>query len=408
MNPFVRQRKAFGRQRKSLHGPKNGSGFGSILLEKINPMLLAICLIMVAPFFLFTSLILDLPSLDVSTTWCEKVALARSNLLPELATTVPCATMKPAKSAVVAYLTAGKPDGTVTKNVFTVTDYINGALALGASLQDHVTRQDTHMLLLVRDTFDMPPDAVPKLEAVGWTLGKAPNVDVERKYLPGFERYKTLYTKTSVVGLAEYECVLLLDADTLVVGNLDDLLSCEILKPNYRVAGTLDYYRGKWYHFNTGSALWRPSAEEMNRVYQLTKDPSFMKRFESDQIFTNTVYPDRTNKTLNGMIVNGKVGKEAWGQVADMGWIYNAQSHVEHELPNFWEEYLPMLKIIHFTAKKGWQCPERHGGPPEPKIDFPKQSERCKKIPDCACNEGYRWYDYLDKARNIAKSKQIN
>ena len=119
----------------------------------------------------------------------------------------------------------------------------------------------------------------------------------------------------------------------------------------------------------------------------------------------NTVYPDRTNRTLNSLIVKGVVGQDHWGQVADLGWEYNAQTHVEYQLPDFWEEQLPFVKIYHFTHAKGWQCPERHGGPPTPKQVFPRQVATCKKIPGCACNEAYQWYDYLDKARAIAKSK---
>ena len=337
--------------------------------------------------------------------WCDKVKTARSDLDKELHITVPCDTMRPAKSAVVCYLTAGVPDGQGNHKVFTGTDYINGALALGASLQDHVTRDDVHRLLLVRDGFTIPDDKIRMLEAVGWTLGKAPKVEVDQKYIPRYERYKTLYTKISVIGLAEYDCVLLLDADALTVGNIDDLMSCQVLEPNYRVAGTLDYYHGQWYHFNTGSALWRPSSQEMNRVYGMTKDSSWMRRFESDQIFTNTVYPDRTNRTLNAMILSGEVGEEAWGQVADLGWRYNAQTHVENQLSGYWEGHLNEVKIIHFTHAKGWQCPERHGGPPEPKQNFPRHPEPCKKTPGCACNEGYRWYDYLDIARERAKQQ---
>ena len=232
-------------------------------------------------------------SVSAPLNWCDKVAQARSDLLPELRITVPCETMTQATSAVVCFLTAGVADGQGDHKVFSGSDYINGALALGASLQDHLTRQDTHMLLLVREGFTIPPPKVQMLEAVGWTLGKAPIIDVERKYSPQYERYKTLYTKISVIGLSEYNCVLLLDADALTVGNLDDLMSCRILQPNYRVAGTLDYYHGKWYHFNTGSALWNPSSQEMNRVYQLTKDPTFMRRFESDQIFSKFDIPPR-------------------------------------------------------------------------------------------------------------------
>ena len=104
--------------------------------------------------------------------------------------------------------------------------------------------------------------------------------------------------------------------------------------------------------------------------------------------------------------MKGLVGQDQWGQVADLGWEYNAQTHVENQLPDFWEAQLPSVKIYHFTHAKGWQCPERHGGPPSPKQVFPRSVEKCKNTPGCACNEGYQWYDYLDKARAIAKSKE--
>ena len=348
-----------------------------------------------------------------TVSWCDKVKTARSTLHSEIHITVPCDTMSDAKSAVVVYMTAGLPDGKGNSNVFTVTDYVNGALALGASLQDHITRKDVHQLLLLREGFMIPEDKVKMLEAVGWTLGKAPKVEVPSQYVPRNQRYKTVYSKISVIGLSEYDCVLLLDADTLVVGNLDELISCTILEPGYRVAGTLDYYRSSWYHFNTGSALWKPSAQEMNRVYGLTRNATFMQRFQSDQIFTNTVYPDRTNRTLNTLIlkeedeVDGNIRSgnlttmQYWGQVANLGWKYNAQTHVEYQLPEFWEANLQKVKIIHYTKFKGWQCPERHGGPPSLKQKF--IISECDKTPGCACNEGYRWYDYLDVARTRAK-----
>ena len=128
-----------------------------------------------------------------------------------------------------------------------------------------------------------------------------------------------------------------------------------------------------------------------------------MKRFESDQIFTNAVYPDRTNKTLNAEILAGTADQASYGQVANLGWAYNAQTHVEFQLPDWWEEHLKEVKILHYTERKGWQCPERHGGPPVPKQTFPRNGKQCVKSPDCACNEGYRYFDYLEEGRKRAK-----
>lgn len=340
--------------------------------------------------------------MHVGKTWCNNVATARSKLDPSLRITYPCEKMPQATSAVVCFLTAGVEVGKGSNIVFSGRDYINGALALGVSLQKHMTRKDTHQLLLVREGFSIPAEDIVNLEAVGWTLGVAPKVEVERKYVPKFERYKTTYTKISAIGLSEYKCVLLMDADAIAIGSIDDLLSCNIFdRPEYRVAGTLDFYRQKWLHFNTGSILWRPSAYEMNRVYNLTRDHSFMKKFGSDQIFLNNVYSSRTDVTNNTLILDDNEGltRESWGSVARLPWDYNAQTHVEVELPDYWEKHLADVKIIHFTQKKGWQCPKMS----VPPSTMPPKN--CKKeAPLCFCREGYRWWNLLSEAHEKGRA----
>jgi hypothetical protein len=138
----------------------------------------------------------------------------------------------------------------------------------------------------------------------------------------------------------------------------------------------------------------------MNRVYALTKDKSFMKRFESDQIFTNTVYPYRNDVKLNEKLMNGEsvdVDPEELGEIAHLPWEYNAQTHLEYQRPSFWDPRVDELKIIHFTQKKGWQCQQRYDEPEALDLKRPPTND-CKMDTDCACHEGYRWYQYLKKA----------
>jgi hypothetical protein len=336
--------------------------------------------------------------LSAAGDWCQKVKQARSTLNPQLHISTPCETLTPAPSAIVVYITAGVSPDKASKIVFSGQDYINGVLALGASIQDNLTI-NVHKLLLLRQDFldTVPAEILEKLKKY-WTIGIAPAVDIDDKYVPRFARYKTVYSKVSILGLSEYDCVLLLDADTLVVGNIDSLMTCDLLKPNFRAAGGLDLYHGQWRHFNTGSVLWRPSSEEMNRVYALTKDKSFMKRFESDQIFTNTVYPYRNDVKLNERLMNNeRVDAKELGEIAHLPWEYNAQTHLEYQRPSFWDPRVADLKIIHFTQKKGWQCQERYD---KPEALNPKRppTKDCKMDTDCACNLGYRWYQYLQKA----------
>ncbi len=372
--------------------------------------------------------------------WCARVDAAREELHPDLHISYPCepeslpssssssssSSSTIYKSAIVTFLTAGVEVGKGSRTVFTNKDYINGALALGASLSTHLTRDDTLRLILVRDGFTLPEEEKTQLEAVGWIIGKAPNVQIEQKFVPRFARYKTTYTKIAALGLSEFECVLLMDADTLVVDNIDDLLSCHVFhndddddddddgsdatrSAEYQVAGTLDYYHGKWYHFNTGSILWNTNVDEMNRVYNLTKDESFMRRFESDQIFLNAVYEDRTNQSNNLKLLeegpNDTENRDLWGRVVNLGWAYNAQTHVEVQLPDFWNSHAEGMKIIHFTEKKGWQCPERHDGvlSEEERKDWNcGDNNRELRNELCFCSVGSLWWDALREGEQMA------
>lgn len=144
--------------------------------------------------------------------WCERVKKAREAFnVASLSITYPCEQMKPAKSAIVCMLTDGTTEEKATRVVFAARDYINGALALGASLAGRIDKSQTHQLLLLREGFELGTDDLIRLEASGWHIGTAPNFPIETKYTPKFPRYKTTYTKVTAIGLSEYKCVLLMD-----------------------------------------------------------------------------------------------------------------------------------------------------------------------------------------------------
>jgi hypothetical protein len=376
-----------------------------------------------------------------ASNWCDKVSQERSKLNPALHITYPCEQIKNPnqyKSAIVTILTSMIDKSKKSKIVFSGQDYINGAIALGSSLNDYMTRDDTLRLLLLNEGSDLPQEERTKLENVGWLIGTVPNVELENQYVPKFARYKTTYTKIAAIGLSEFDCVMLMDADALAVGSMDDLMSCNVFhdhtgdtdgnadtneinkeeekekaitiaknRPKYQIGGTLDLYHKKWYHFNTGSILWNTSAEEMNRVYALTKDKSFMKRFESDQIFLNHVYPDRMDKPKNQILIEegydgsasaSRGHEEFWGQVVNLGWKYNAQTHVELQDPVFWKKHKGDLRIVHFTERKGWQCPEKYDEPTEEDMsDLKNCSDRNKRDELCFCGVGYLWWNALQK-----------
>lgn len=363
------------------------------------------------------SSIVTMPAVSVS--WCDTVRAARESLkLSHLRVSYPCERMKPAVSAIVCMLTDGVSEKKANRIVFTARDYINGAASLGASLQNNIDHSQTHQLLLLREGFELEQDDLIRLQSVGWTIGQAPDFPLAPKFIPKFPRYKTTYTKVTAIGMSEYKCVLLMDADTLAVGDLRDLMKCDTVfqHPNNQVGGTIDWYQGRWKFFNTGSILWKTDSVEMERVFNLTEDPSFMKRFGSDQDFLNNVYPDRLhNTTLNKEVVAlDNVEARGYpiapvipherartGAVVPLSWDYNAQTHAEVRNSEFWNSHRPTVRILHFTQKKGWQC-DRSTSDPPPLEEMPA---KCKpEIPICFCREAHLYWRALELAERASKA----
>ena len=56
----------------------------------------------------------------------------------------------------------------------------------------------------------------------------------------------------------------------------------------------------------------------MERVFNLTVDPSFMRKFSSDQDFLNHVYAERLDNSINNMIMEfGNMSQIPNGTVVD-------------------------------------------------------------------------------------------
>ncbi|KAL3913203.1 MAG: hypothetical protein SGILL_006584 [Bacillariaceae sp.] len=350
-----------------------------------------------------------------NSEWCQQVAAARFHVSDFLQIHYPCESLQPATSAIVCMLTDGAADGKATKVVFTARDYINGVMTLGKSLQGNIDPSQTHQLLLLREGFELAADDVIRLQSVGWTIGTAPNFPLQTKFIPRFPRYKTTYTKVTAIGMEEYKCVMLIDADALVVGDIRDVMQCDgVFKhPNNRVAGVLDWYQEKrWRLVNTGSILWKTSGQEMDRVFNLTKDDSFMKKFSSDQEFLNHVYPDRMhNNTLNSEIVDLDTAEirggspviphaeASKGAVVPLSWDYNAQTHAEVHNQEFWKSHRDSVKILHFTQKKGWQCERRTEEPPP----LDETQKKCPiEEPMCFCREAHLYWRKFEEAETTA------
>ena len=79
---------------------------------------------------------------------------------------------------------------------------------------------------------------------------------------------------------------------------------------------------------------------------------------------------------------------------------------MEAQLPSFWNKHpISDAKIIHYTEKKGWQCPEEHGSPPSEEVmSNLKNCDNEERDELCFCGTGYLWWDALRKGQHMVAS----
>lgn len=102
--------------------------------------------------------------------------------------------------------------------------FVLGAIVLAKSLRDTGT---THDLVLLY-TSSIPSAAVDLLKSAGWKPREVePISGVQELYDHDDPRFRGVFTKLHVMALYEYEKVLCMDIDTLVIRNMDGLFDLE-------------------------------------------------------------------------------------------------------------------------------------------------------------------------------------
>jgi hypothetical protein len=156
--------------------------------------------------------------------------------------------------------------------------YAPGVEALGGSLRASGTREA--MVLMV--TPDVSAATRDALAAQGWTIR-----DVEPVENPSpataqlFPRFAATFTKLRAWDLVEYDKVVLLDADTIVLKNVDDLFD----RPSFAAAP--DFLMPD--RFNSGVMVIEPSRGTFERMMKaLAAAPSYDG---GDQGFLNSFIP---------------------------------------------------------------------------------------------------------------------
>lgn len=215
-------------------------------------------------------------------------------------------------------------------------EYVPGVEVLGQSVRESGSSE----ALVLMATPDVPRMALDRLAARGWEIREIqpianPSTDDARL----FERYKHSFTKLRVFELTGVDKVVFLDADTVVLQNVDDLFT----RPS--IAAAPDFFMPD--HFNSGVMVIEPSADLFGRLMEaLTTAETYDG---GDQGFLNLFWP------------------EWWAmpQQHRLPPTYN-MPHFNfqfiHAHPGLRRRFLKETRIVHYTLQKPWQSFMLTGG----------------------------------------------
>ena len=161
------------------------------------------------------------------------------------------------------------------------------------------------------------------------------------------------FAKLRLWELTEFERVVFLDADVLVVQNIDRLFGY----PEFSAAPNLYETLADFHRLNSGVFVARPSRETFDQMLRHLDRPGLFWR-RTDQTFLQDFFPD-------------------WH---GLPYIYNTLQYVWFNLPALW--YPPQIHVIHYQYEKPWQRDHPRREQLAPLIDLWQQVHEHGTLPD--------------------------
>ncbi|MFH0804096.1 MAG: glycosyltransferase [Candidatus Zambryskibacteria bacterium] len=195
-------------------------------------------------------------------------------------------------------LSSNKKDNHAFVSIITSDDYLPGLLVLHKSLVDTNTLYPFLVLL----TEDVSINIVSILDKnhipykiIKTKISNPTDVDRDHRWFP-------TYSKLNVFDQTQYDKVVYLDADMLILRNIDELFKYSHMSAV--IAGGMLPGKSTHRHLNSGMFVLEPSHElfedmtsKIGKIEKLESGGSTDKpRHGSDQDFLNAYYPDWPNK----------------------------------------------------------------------------------------------------------------
>ncbi|XP_062144687.1 inositol phosphorylceramide glucuronosyltransferase 1 isoform X2 [Alnus glutinosa] len=210
-------------------------------------------------------------------------------------------------------------------------EFLLGVRVLGKSIRDTGSKKD--MVVLVSD--GVSHYAKKLLQADGWIVEKISLLANPNQVRP--KRFWGVYTKLKIFNMTKYKTVVYLDADTIVVKNIEDLFKCGKFCANLKHSERL----------NSGVMVVEPSETVFNDM--MSKVSTLPSYTGGDQGFLNSYYtgfpnarvfePDLPPEVLNSRPVR---------KMQRLSTLYNADVGL-YMLANKWMVNESELRVIHYT-----------------------------------------------------------
>ncbi|MEC9245102.1 MAG: glycosyltransferase [Pseudomonadota bacterium] len=247
-------------------------------------------------------------------------------------------------------------------------DYAMGALALVRSLRQTETDAD----LVVMHTGGAPAQALKPLAALGARLVPAEllptsdafnerhqrarlhaNAPFSKGNKPSFHTPLDNFAKLRLWQLTEYERVVFIDADAVVVRNIDRLFGY----PEFSAAPNVYESLADFHRLNSGVFVAAPSeATFVAMLARLDQPEAFWRR--TDQTFLQAYFPH-----WHGLPV-----------------FFNMLQYVWFNLPELWD--WASISVVHYQYEKPWERDHPRAAELQPLIDLWNAYHSGEGIPD--------------------------
>ncbi|CAG7890807.1 unnamed protein product [Brassica rapa] len=210
-------------------------------------------------------------------------------------------------------------------------EFLLGVRVLGKSIRDTGSHKD--MVVLVSD--GVSDYSKKLLMADGWKVEKISLLANPNQVHP--KRFWGVYTKLKIFNMTAYKKVVYLDADTIVVKNIEDLFKCSKFCANLKHSERL----------NSGVMVVEPSAALFDDMVKQVKTLSSYTG--GDQGFLNSYYPDFPNaRVFDPSLSPEAVKARPVPKMERLSTLYNADVGL-YMLANKWMVDDSKLHIIHYT-----------------------------------------------------------